>query len=444
MSVYINNSKNLVDIDKMLNNCLIKNNDGSYTLLKQPSGGDRFSKGFYIDLPAGIYKMSTIIVDGTKNVFLRAKYTDGTYSSNYRLYNNEITTVTFDKQVLFVQLFLSYNSVIGDYCTFKDFILTADNNVVYEPYNNFTKVKTYINDTNNLIPYPYSGIVDGEIKYGIIKCDIDKYGVITANYAGSGDTLGGECSIELCSMKVTTGERFFFSSYNPKVSSTSFRLSILQYDKDNKIVEYMHENVTHHCSIKEGIVRIRVVINFKKGAIVKNEIFKPVLYDDNLDNSVFEPYNNLVKVKPYIAEKNPLNLIPFPYAIKDGYRNGGITFNVLNDGTLILNGTASRELWIYIKRNYPVSPGEVYWFSSNNDQMARYKFEMVIVQDFPDGTTKGAHEYATNKCTILDGIDKIRIGFLIWKGAVLDNVVLKPMFCSGDSVLPYYVLSPVK
>lgn len=563
MSVYINNSKNLLQFYPPEKNKTYRgvtfsaNDDGTVTLNGQvvTTGNSLYAITKPVTLKAGQYWAGT---NNAGNIYLifRTADTDIDFANRSRTLSKDHTGQWY------LVVSKTFQQQLSNYKV-TPMLYSGNKQLPFEPYNKLKKVKTYINDTNNLIPYPYSGVVDGEIKYGIIKCDIDKYGVITANYTGSGDTVSGECSIELCSMKVTAGEKFFFSSYNPNVSSTSFRLSILKYDKDNKIVEYEHESYSHYCLIKEEVVKIRVVINFKKGAVVNNEVFKPKLqrldtnifkldppsktgsaigvsFTANDDNTVtlngqitndgktnaqykltktvtlkpgtyiastnnneymylyfvgdsgvnfdfrynrtwtitesmtghwrivvnrtypnvltnykvnfelyystnyFEPYNNLVKVKPYIAEKNPLNLIPFPYAIKDGYRNGGITFNVLNDGTLILNGTASGELWTYIKRDYPVSPGEVYWFSSNNDKMARYKFEMVIIQDFPDGTTKGSHEYITHKCTIVDGIAKVRIGFHIWKGAVLDNVVLKPMFCSGDSVLPYYVLSPVK
>lgn len=125
--------KNLVDIDKMVNDCLVKNSDGSFTLSKISGFADRFSGKFYVNLPAGTYYASCIIIDKTtRSLQIRAQYTDGTYSGNFILPD---TKVTFDKQVEYLQLFISYDSIVGQYYTFKDFMLEEGTTATdYEPY----------------------------------------------------------------------------------------------------------------------------------------------------------------------------------------------------------------------------------------------------------------------------------------------------------------------
>lgn len=130
------------------------------------------------------------------------------------------------------------------------------------------------------------------------------------------------------------------------------------------------------------------------------------------------------------------NLIKFPYVMKDGYKVGGITFNINNDGTMLLNGISTMETWSYID-SYNVNVGEVYSFSCNSEEIDRYKFYMVITQDFRDGTSRVASEYVTNKLTIVEGVSRVRIGFRVVKGAVLDNVLVKPMFNAGNVLYPY-------
>ena len=126
--------KNLIDINAMVNDCLVDNGDGSYTISKIEGGADRFSANYYVSLPAGTYQLSATVVKSANTVYLRAYYTDGTFSStNVKV--DSTATATFEKEVEYLQLFLSYTSTVGQYCTFKDLMLTFGGvNQDYEPY----------------------------------------------------------------------------------------------------------------------------------------------------------------------------------------------------------------------------------------------------------------------------------------------------------------------
>lgn len=147
-------SKNLINVDEIVNDCFVKNDDGSFTLSKINGGWDRFSGKFYVNLPAGTYYASCILIDKTtRGLSIRAGYTDGTYSGNFTLPN---VKVTFDKQVEYLQLFISYDSTVGQYYTFKDFRLNkGDTAQPYDKYFPLSKMNLYLK-SRNLIHYPYA------------------------------------------------------------------------------------------------------------------------------------------------------------------------------------------------------------------------------------------------------------------------------------------------
>ena len=125
----------------------------------------------------------------------------------------------------------------------------------------------------NLIPFPYSGVKNGDTKCGI-TFNIDDNGVITAN-----GTVTGEFTLVLIDMNVKAGDVYSFSSNNTNISSTTFRFTLFNYDSNNSVVNYSHENWGNRVEIGDTVVRIRGGINFKAGVTVNNEVFKPMLND---------------------------------------------------------------------------------------------------------------------------------------------------------------------
>ena len=127
-------SANLINIQEMLNDCLKDNGDGSFTFTKIPTTPYRFTKQFFVNLPAGTYQLSCNVIESTTTASFRAHYIDGTYGErNYVL--DTPKKVTFSKQVEFVELFLSSTATDGQYVKFKELMLNdGDTLLPFRPY----------------------------------------------------------------------------------------------------------------------------------------------------------------------------------------------------------------------------------------------------------------------------------------------------------------------
>lgn len=161
---------------------------------------------------------------------------------------------------------------------------TADGENISDNQNVFPKlIKGSTVKSANLIPFPYAGITNGQTKQGI-TFTIDDNGVITES-----GTATGEFIAVLLDMTVKAGDVFSFSSYNTNISPTTFRMSVTKYDSSGAVVGYSHETVSNKLNIQDGVVRIRVGINFKNGVTVNNEVFKP-MFNDGDTLLPFRPY----------------------------------------------------------------------------------------------------------------------------------------------------------
>lgn len=266
-------SKNLINVDEIVNDCFVKNADGSFTLSKINGGWERLSKWFNINLPAGTYQLSCTAVDSTSNAYFRAKYTDGTYSGNFKL---PTSTVWFEKETTALQFFLSYTSTVGQYYTFKDFRLNKGTTVQpYDKYFPLSKMNLYLK-SRNLIPFPYSGIKNGETKYGI-TFTIDENGVITANGVGIAST-GGFNIVLRDYFPVATGQTFSFSSSAFKDTSDYAMYLQVYTSKGASNPIWAHELAGGRTyTIPEGYAYGRLVMHYGSGAVIENMIFKPML-----------------------------------------------------------------------------------------------------------------------------------------------------------------------
>lgn len=119
----------LLDIDAMLNNNLVKNDDGSYSIWKTES--NRFSKPINLNIPSGeTVRFDADIVDynGTYNLKLQASFNNGQtiHSDQKIVVNGDISQVSIYQD--------GYNEV-GTYTKFKNAMLYVGDTVLpYEPY----------------------------------------------------------------------------------------------------------------------------------------------------------------------------------------------------------------------------------------------------------------------------------------------------------------------
>lgn len=120
---------NLIDVDSMLNECLIKNTDGTYSILKTEI--NRFSKTFPVNLKAGTaVRFDADIVEY-----------NGTYGKPLQIsfFNNQIITagqvIVLNSDVTGVAIYQDSKNNHGTYTKFKNAILNiGDIQIPYEPY----------------------------------------------------------------------------------------------------------------------------------------------------------------------------------------------------------------------------------------------------------------------------------------------------------------------
>lgn len=126
------------------------------------------------------------------------------------------------------------------------------------------------------------------------------------------------------------------------------------------------------------------------------------------------------------------NLIPYPYAKGTDTLNG-VTFTVNNDGTIIANGTATENaIFVFHNFDFSLSAG-TYTISGLENGGA----DTYCLQISRDNYTESWNLYNGNIQFNLENTSSILLQFVVYKGASVNNVVLKPMLNYGSSALPY-------
>ena len=119
---------NLIDVDSMLNECLVKNADDTYSILKTET--NRFSKSFPVNLKAGTkvsFNADVIEYNGVYNLKLQVNTGYGTISVG--------KTITLKSDITDVTIYQDGNNDVGTYTKFKNAILSVgEAKVPYEPY----------------------------------------------------------------------------------------------------------------------------------------------------------------------------------------------------------------------------------------------------------------------------------------------------------------------
>lgn len=145
-------TKNIFDIDSCLNECLVKNDDGTYTLRKTSLNG-RFSNWVSVNIPANTKwakgaDFTERNLTGSGGVYrvcgMQVEYEDGTggttviYSNTYGGSTSAAHVGSFTKNVVRARLYLNPDDAVGDYVTFKNLqIEIGEESTEYEPYHKY-------------------------------------------------------------------------------------------------------------------------------------------------------------------------------------------------------------------------------------------------------------------------------------------------------------------
>lgn len=119
---------NLIDVDSMLNECLVKNDDGTYSILKTET--NRFSKRFPVNLKAGTkvrFDADVIEYNGTYSTKLQIVMGDYTPSAGQ--------TIVLGSDITEVKIYQDNKNDVGTYTKFKNAMLSiGEAQIPYEPY----------------------------------------------------------------------------------------------------------------------------------------------------------------------------------------------------------------------------------------------------------------------------------------------------------------------
>lgn len=119
----------LFDIDKMLNKCLTKNDDGSYSITKVDESS-RFSEKFPISLKAGTtirFDADIISYNGTYNQKLQITTNGNALSVGH--------SITLTSDVTFIMIYQESRNAVGTYTKFKNAMISiGDKKIPFEPY----------------------------------------------------------------------------------------------------------------------------------------------------------------------------------------------------------------------------------------------------------------------------------------------------------------------
>lgn len=119
---------NLIDVDSMLNECLVKNDDGTYSILKTET--NRFSKQFPVNLTAGTvvrFDADVIEYNGAYQLNLQISFNYQTISAGQ--------TIILGSDVTKASIYQDSKNDVGTYTKFKNAILSIGKaQIPYEPY----------------------------------------------------------------------------------------------------------------------------------------------------------------------------------------------------------------------------------------------------------------------------------------------------------------------
>jgi hypothetical protein len=127
--------KNLINIDLMLNEQLVENSAGTYTITKNGSGGLRFSNKFSCNIPAGKYIFSVGNVEGTEEV-IRIALTCKSGKELAIVVSPDLPKiVTSTEEIVKIGAYIPADRENGVYTTFSDLMMEyGENATLYEEY----------------------------------------------------------------------------------------------------------------------------------------------------------------------------------------------------------------------------------------------------------------------------------------------------------------------
>lgn len=273
--------------------------------------------------------------------------------------------------------------------------------------------------TTNLIPYPY---YDGtSATENGITFTVNTDGTITVN----GTATKQAVFYLVAPYTVLSSKAGCMSGCPSGGSSTTYSLEA--YSRESE----------YHSDVGSGVLipanfSCRVAIVIKQGTTVNNLVFKPMLNEGSTALPYMPYFSGLKNAFFKEIVSTGKNLIQYPYAKGTDTLNG-VTFTVNNDGTIIANGTATENaIFVFHNFDFSLSAG-TYTISGLENGGA----DTYCLQISRDNYTESWNLYNGNIQFNLENTSSMLLQFVVYKGASVNNVVLKPMLNYGSSALPY-------
>lgn len=135
------------------------------------------------------------------------------------------------------------------------------------------------------------------------------------------------------------------------------------------------------------------------------------------------------------------NLIPYPYYNTTQTVNG-VTFTDNGDGTITVNGTATKDISYYIKNfnDLEIDDNIKYTISGSPNESSAGKYCLsarVYKEGDVPSLSSGDIIRVSQAGTVVKGYKYIAPYITVWKGATLNNIIFKPMLEYGTVMSTY-------
>lgn len=294
----------------------------------------------------------------------------------------------------------------------------------------------------NLIPYPLTDRTTNGITY-----TVQSDGSVLANGTASAEN----------------NAYYNFAYKTLKLDDTSYTLSceglpksvyVYVYDETiGKAVANVSDTPVTKTFVGDSTHTYSLSINVGKGTSVSDLAIKPILEMGTIAHA-YEPISEsnvnlkdaIDKVSTSQGSSQGRNLISYPYYNGTSFESNGVTYTVNEvDGTIIVNGTATKESDFRLISPYDTSDrkilelGQTYTLSDGVNQpntsgyQAPVYFQFVRIDttknDFNYGisTNYGNMTWTASDANLL----QYGIRIVVRSGVTVDNVVLKPMLEIG-------------
>ena len=243
--------------------------------------------------------------------------------------------------------------------------------------------------------------------------------------------------------------KVLFTSFKPNTQYTFIFKGYSDKKFLNLIVRYTDGTQGDFDKFDESneVGTIRFVSNKSKSIKSLDGIWfdgNTVLYYDEC--GIFEGDVQVQDFKPYFKHTLPIpvevrgsmNLIPYPYDFGTSTTDEGVTFVANSDGSVTVNGTAERSIYMKIADVSALDGGCFIsgcpaGGSDNTYRIIVDENNVGIASDYGSGAKFSAHNSNTYSVIIY-----------IPQGSAVSNLVFKPMLNEGTTALPYEPYSTEK